>query len=47
VDRIGAARELLGLDLHLARFDLGGLPPPELARTLELYAAEVLPHLVN
>jgi alkanesulfonate monooxygenase SsuD/methylene tetrahydromethanopterin reductase-like flavin-dependent oxidoreductase (luciferase family) len=45
VDRIAAARETLGLDLHLAMFDLGGLPPAEVARTLELYADAVAPQL--
>jgi len=45
VDRIAAARETLGLDLHLSMFDLGGLPPPEVAKTLELFATQVLPQL--
>lgn len=45
VDRIAATRETLGLDLHLSIFDLGGLPPAQVARTLELFATQVLPHL--
>jgi alkanesulfonate monooxygenase SsuD/methylene tetrahydromethanopterin reductase-like flavin-dependent oxidoreductase (luciferase family) len=45
VDRIAATRQALGLDVHLLMFDLGGLPAGELARTLELFAAEVLPQL--
>jgi alkanesulfonate monooxygenase SsuD/methylene tetrahydromethanopterin reductase-like flavin-dependent oxidoreductase (luciferase family) len=45
VDRIAAARETLGLDLHLAMFDLGGLPPARVARAMELFAAEVAPQL--
>jgi len=45
VDRIGAAREALGLDVHLSMFDLGGLPPAEVARAMELYAADVVPQL--
>lgn len=45
VDRIGAARETLGLDVHLAMFDLGGLPPAAVARTLDLYATAVAPQL--
>lgn len=45
VDRIGVAREALGLDVHLAMFDLGGLPPAEVARAMDLYAADVAPHL--
>jgi alkanesulfonate monooxygenase SsuD/methylene tetrahydromethanopterin reductase-like flavin-dependent oxidoreductase (luciferase family) len=45
VDRIAAAREILGLDVHLAMFDLGGLPPANVARAMELYAADVAPQL--
>jgi alkanesulfonate monooxygenase SsuD/methylene tetrahydromethanopterin reductase-like flavin-dependent oxidoreductase (luciferase family) len=45
VDRIGRARELLGLDLHLSMLDLGGLPPDEVARALDLFASAVLPQL--
>jgi alkanesulfonate monooxygenase SsuD/methylene tetrahydromethanopterin reductase-like flavin-dependent oxidoreductase (luciferase family) len=45
VDRIGAAREQLGLDVHLAMLDLGGLPPDEVARTIDVYATDVLPQL--
>ncbi len=44
-DRILAMRELLGLDVHLSMFDLGGLPPDALRRELELFGAEVLPAL--
>jgi alkanesulfonate monooxygenase SsuD/methylene tetrahydromethanopterin reductase-like flavin-dependent oxidoreductase (luciferase family) len=44
-DRILAMRELLGLDLHLSMFDLGGLPPERLRETLELFGNEVLPAL--
>ena len=42
-ERLAATREALGLDVHLLMFDLGGLPERELTRTLELFAAEVLP----
>lgn len=45
VDRIGAAHEALGLDLHLAIFDQGGLPPAAVARTMDLYASAIAPHL--
>jgi alkanesulfonate monooxygenase SsuD/methylene tetrahydromethanopterin reductase-like flavin-dependent oxidoreductase (luciferase family) len=45
VDRIGAAREALGLDVHLAMFDLGGLPPAEVDRAMELFAGEIAPQL--
>ena len=44
-DRLAATREALGLDVHLLMFDLGGLPEGALARTLELFAAEVFPQL--
>ena len=47
VDRLCRMRERLGLDLHLAMFDLGGLPPNDLYRTIELYGKEVLPHVVQ
>jgi alkanesulfonate monooxygenase SsuD/methylene tetrahydromethanopterin reductase-like flavin-dependent oxidoreductase (luciferase family) len=45
IDRICTARDKLGLDLHLAMFDHGAIPEPALAETLELFAAEVLPHV--
>ena len=45
VDRLAATRETLGLDLHLSMFDLGGLPPARVAKTLELFATQVLPQL--
>jgi alkanesulfonate monooxygenase SsuD/methylene tetrahydromethanopterin reductase-like flavin-dependent oxidoreductase (luciferase family) len=44
-DRIGAIRERLGVDLHIAMFDHGGIPEPELQDALELYGKEVLPQL--
>ena len=44
-DRIQGMRELLGLDLHLSMFDLGGLPPNRLYETLELFGEKVLPEL--
>ena len=44
-DRLAAARQVLGLDVQLLMFDLGGLPPAEVSRTLERCAADVLPHL--
>lgn len=45
VDRIAAAHEALGLDVHLSMFDLGGLPPQEVARAMELFASDVAPEL--
>jgi alkanesulfonate monooxygenase SsuD/methylene tetrahydromethanopterin reductase-like flavin-dependent oxidoreductase (luciferase family) len=44
-ERILAMRELLGLDLHLSMFDLGGLSPERLRETLALFGTEVLPAL--
>ena len=44
-DRIGAARDALGLDVHLAMFDLGGLPSDRVAAAMALYAAEVAPQV--
>ena len=45
VDRIGAARELLGLDRMIFMFDLGGIPDAELFPTIELFGAEVVPRV--
>jgi alkanesulfonate monooxygenase SsuD/methylene tetrahydromethanopterin reductase-like flavin-dependent oxidoreductase (luciferase family) len=42
-DRILAIRDLLGLDVHLLMFDLGGLPERDLFATLDLFGAEVVP----
>jgi alkanesulfonate monooxygenase SsuD/methylene tetrahydromethanopterin reductase-like flavin-dependent oxidoreductase (luciferase family) len=44
-DRLASMQERLGLDVHLAMFDLGGLPRQELFRALELYGREVAPAL--
>jgi alkanesulfonate monooxygenase SsuD/methylene tetrahydromethanopterin reductase-like flavin-dependent oxidoreductase (luciferase family) len=44
-DRILAAREALGLDLHLAAFDSGGISQGALYDSLERFGAQVLPHL--
>lgn len=46
-DRLLAMRELLGLDVHLAMLDLGGLPPDELYRTIDLYGERVLPEIAR
>jgi alkanesulfonate monooxygenase SsuD/methylene tetrahydromethanopterin reductase-like flavin-dependent oxidoreductase (luciferase family) len=42
-DRIAAMRSDLGLDLHIAMFDHGGIPDAELADALERFAADVIP----
>jgi luciferase family oxidoreductase group 1 len=44
-DRLASVQERLGLDVHLAMFDLGGLPRHDLFRTLELYGRDVAPLL--
>ena len=44
-DRIASMRELLGLELHLAMFDHGGIPEDALADSLELFAAHVIPQV--
>jgi luciferase family oxidoreductase group 1 len=44
-DRLSAMRERLGLDLHIAMFDHGGIPEAELQDALELYGKEVVPQL--
>jgi hypothetical protein len=38
-------RELLGLELHLAMFDHGGIPDDALTDALELFAAKVIPQV--
>jgi hypothetical protein len=42
-DRIAAMRSELGLDLHIAMFDHGGIPDAELADALERFASDVIP----
>ena len=42
---IGSVSEKLGLDLHLAYMDLGGLPDTLLAESVEAYALEVAPRV--
>jgi alkanesulfonate monooxygenase SsuD/methylene tetrahydromethanopterin reductase-like flavin-dependent oxidoreductase (luciferase family) len=42
-DRIASIREQLGLDLHIAMFDHGGIPEAELADAMERFAAGVIP----
>jgi alkanesulfonate monooxygenase SsuD/methylene tetrahydromethanopterin reductase-like flavin-dependent oxidoreductase (luciferase family) len=44
-DRIGAMRDQLGLDLHIAMFDHGGIPDALLAEATELFAAKVIPEV--
>jgi alkanesulfonate monooxygenase SsuD/methylene tetrahydromethanopterin reductase-like flavin-dependent oxidoreductase (luciferase family) len=47
VDRIAKMREQLGLDIHLAMFDHGGIPDAELADAMERFAAGVIPALAR
>ncbi|MEM9650487.1 MAG: LLM class flavin-dependent oxidoreductase [Actinomycetota bacterium] len=44
-DRIATLRETLQLDRHLFMFDLGGMAPGLVTDTIELFGAEVMPHL--
>jgi alkanesulfonate monooxygenase SsuD/methylene tetrahydromethanopterin reductase-like flavin-dependent oxidoreductase (luciferase family) len=44
-DRILGMRDLLGLDVHLSMFDLGGLPEAALLRTLDLFGRDVVPEI--
>ncbi len=46
-ERIGNVKEKLGLDLHLAYMDLGGLPPSLVADSVDAYASEVAPKVRN
>ena len=46
-DRILGMREALGLDLHIAMFDHGGMPEKLVFETLELFGTRVLPELVR
>lgn len=45
VDRLGRWHELLGHDRHIAMFDLGGMPLPDVLASIELLGADVLPQL--
>ncbi|MDH4148276.1 MAG: methylene-tetrahydromethanopterin reductase, partial [Acidimicrobiia bacterium] len=45
VDKVGLWAEMTGMDLYLAMFDMGGMPPAELRGMMELFSAEVAPHL--
>jgi len=42
-DRISAMRERVGLDVHIAMFDHGGMPERLVVETLELFGTRVLP----
>jgi alkanesulfonate monooxygenase SsuD/methylene tetrahydromethanopterin reductase-like flavin-dependent oxidoreductase (luciferase family) len=44
-DRIGAMRDALGLDIHIAMFDHGGIDDEALADATELFAAKVIPEI--
>ncbi len=45
VERIASIAERLGLDTEIVMLDMGGVPDGELFAALELFGAEVLPHL--
>ena len=42
-DRIARMREEVGLDVHLAMMDLGGMPECDLYDSIDLYGAKVAP----
>jgi luciferase family oxidoreductase group 1 len=44
-DRLNAMSELLGIDTHLVKMDMGGIPQDEYVEMIELFGAEVLPAL--
>jgi alkanesulfonate monooxygenase SsuD/methylene tetrahydromethanopterin reductase-like flavin-dependent oxidoreductase (luciferase family) len=44
-DRIGAMAEAVGLDVHLAMFDHGGMPTEVVHEAVALYGSEVIPAL--
>ena len=43
IDMVGKVKEVADMDLHLAMFDLGGLPERDLKQSIELYGREVIP----
>jgi alkanesulfonate monooxygenase SsuD/methylene tetrahydromethanopterin reductase-like flavin-dependent oxidoreductase (luciferase family) len=45
VDRIESMRDALGLDLHLAMFDHGGLPEALLHDSFDRFASDVIPRV--
>jgi alkanesulfonate monooxygenase SsuD/methylene tetrahydromethanopterin reductase-like flavin-dependent oxidoreductase (luciferase family) len=47
IDRIGAMVDDVGLDVHLAMFDHGGLPTEVVHETVARYGSEVIPALVT
>lgn len=44
-DRLGSIAEALSLDTSIVMLDMGGMPDAELFPAIELFGAEVLPHL--
>ncbi|MHC4931825.1 MAG: LLM class flavin-dependent oxidoreductase [Planctomycetota bacterium] len=47
IDCMGRLEEEVGMELHLAMFDLGGLPEDSLRRSIELYGEHVLPEFAK
>jgi alkanesulfonate monooxygenase SsuD/methylene tetrahydromethanopterin reductase-like flavin-dependent oxidoreductase (luciferase family) len=45
IERILEIQELLTLDVHLLMVDLGGMPYPEVAETIQVLGSEVMPHV--
>lgn len=46
-ERMLSVKESLAPDLHLSVFDIGGLPHADLVRTMELFASEVMPRVLD
>ena len=44
--RINEIADILGLDTYLLKFDMGGMPYPEIAEAIALCGSEVLPQLM-
>ncbi len=45
VDRVSHFNQVLGLDRMIFMFDLGGIPDQQLYPTIEMFGAEVIPHI--
>ena len=45
VDRLSSLADLLDLDTHLLKMDMGGMPEAEYLAMIELFGSDVLPQL--
>ena len=46
-DRLNALTEMLGIDVHLIKMDMGGMPEKEYLEMIDLMGAEVLPAVTS